>query len=196
MNISLEQLEEIADLSTDKLRLIYLPHINTTLKKYSINSVCCVSSFLSQILHESMYFKYTEEIASGKAYEYRKDLGNLEPEALAIAHKHGSTTGKFYKGFGLLQITGYYNFVKVSKALEIDCVNSPKLLKEPLYATLSAGWFFDAHNCKPFAEVDNNKAVTKIINGGYNGLDERMRIYNKAKSILTRTNNENRISNS
>lgn len=184
MQITIEQLEDIADLANDRNRAIYFPHINEAIKKYSINNPLRVSAFLSQILHESCYFKYVEEIASGSAYEYRKDLGNLEPIALKIAHEHGSTTGKYFKGSGLLQITGYFNYLAVSKALDIDCVNNPSLLRQPKYATLSAGWFFDTHNCNSLADIDNNKSITKIINGGFNGLEERMAIYNKAKSIL------------
>jgi putative chitinase len=172
--ISLEQFQSCVPFGKKgKLAAIY-PYILQAMEEYEINTYNRVTYFLAQIIHESGSFKYLEEIASGAAYEHRKDLGNLDPLALEAAHAQGTTTGKFYKGHGYIQITGYYNHKKVGDALGIDCVNYPKLLCDIKYACLSAAWFWKTHGCNELADEGNFKAVTRKINGGLNGLADRL----------------------
>lgn len=162
----------------------YTPYLNEFMGKYSINSVKRVAAFLAQIGHESAGFHYVEEIASGSAYEFRKDLGNLEKEALEAAHQNYTTTGKWYKGRGLIQITGFYNYKDCGEALELDLVRNPKLLTLPPHAVESACWFWSTRNCNTLADVDRFTSIRRIINGGTNGLDDCKRLWEDFKQIL------------
>jgi len=108
----------------------WVKYINLTMDKYAINTPLRIAHFLSQVGHESGRLIYVKELASGKAYDYRADLGNTKPEAIAIAKANNSTAGAFWKGHGLIQTTGYNNHLWMSKALGIDCVNHPELLTE------------------------------------------------------------------
>lgn len=161
-----------------------LPILQEKCEKYQINTAKRFSAFIAQLTHESGSFTYVEEIASGKDYEYRKDLGNLEPEALEIAHKNKSTTGKFYKGRGFIQITGFYNYVSCGEGIGLDLKNNPYLLKEYTAAVESACWFWDTHNCNSLADVDDIVKITKVINGGFNGLEAREANYKRCKEVF------------
>ena len=187
MLITLEQLEACTPHSNDRRRIEAIEPLNATLEKYRINTIPRIAAFLAQVTHESGSFKYREEIASGKAYEYRRDLGNLDKAALAAAHRANSTTGKFYKGRGWIQITGYYNYKECSKAFEEDFVNNPYMLSEFPYAALSAGWFWDTHNCNIYADVGDFNKTTRIINGGWNGKEERQSLYINNLKVLTKS---------
>ncbi len=87
--------------------------------------------FIAQIAHESGELTYVQEIASGKAYEGRKDLGNTQPG-----------DGIRYKGRGLIQLTGRANYEKYGQLMGLDLINNPELLEEPEFAALSAAYFW------------------------------------------------------
>ena len=72
------------------------------------------------MIHESGSFRYTKEIASGKAYEWRKDLGNVQ-----------AGDGVRFKGRGLIQLTGRANYALASNALGVDFVSRPELIEQP-----------------------------------------------------------------
>lgn len=141
---------------------------------YGISTRLRQAAFISQILHESACFLYVKEIASGEAYEGRKDLGNT------IAGD-----GRRFKGRGLIQITGRTNYQAISKAFNIDFVNKPELLQTNDNAVRSACWWWQQHGLNEQADKGNIKPITKIINGGYNGLKERLGYYNKALEVIT-----------
>lgn len=147
--------------------------INSTLVKYEINTPLRIASFLAQIAHESGQLIYTRELASGLAYEGRKDLGNVSPG-----------DGKRFKGRGLIQITGRTNYEKLSKAIGVDFISNPELLEGAVYATDSAGWFWKTKGLNEIADRSDFKLITKRINGGYNGLPERLEFYERAKKVL------------
>ena len=183
--ISLEQLIAATVCSKANAQKFLKP-IADTCDKYGINTPARILCFLAQVGHESGGLYYTEELASGKAYEGRKDLGNTQPG-----------DGPRYKGRGLIQITGRANYASLSKDLGADFINNPALLggknvtactEEQLkYAALSAGWYWNKTNLNAYAdkidisktiEADPNlqafKDLTKRINGGYNGLQDRV----------------------
>lgn len=165
----------------------HLPYCNDTLQKFGINTPLRIQHFLAQIAHESMGLKYMSEIASGQAYEGRKDLGNLFPG-----------DGRKFKGHGPIQITGranhteYFNFIG-----RPDLIETPEILESDLELCWGAsGWFWSSRGLNEIAESDDeslslfrhqNKAlckITKIINGGYRGLTERAWYLKRAKEII------------
>jgi predicted chitinase len=171
--LTLNQLKQILGPSPRKSPESILPEINKTLTIYNINTPLRITHFLAQVLHESGRFGWFTEFASGKAYEGRTDLGNTQPG-----------DGVKYKGRGAIQITGRSNYSIVSKDLKVDFVNTPDLLTKIEYAILSAGWYWNKRKLNRYADIDDIKAVTKRVNGGFNGLQERIAYYNKAKTVL------------
>jgi len=129
--------------------------------------------FLAQVGHESAELRYTEEIASGAAYEGRKDLGNIQ-----------SGDGVRYKGRGLIQITGRSNYALCGLALDLPLLDQPQLLSEYSPATLSAGWFWDNNNLNSYCDKDDFIGLTKRINGGTNGLASRQAYLEKATKVV------------
>jgi predicted chitinase len=119
--------------------------------------------FIAQVAHESGGFRYREEIASGQAYEGRRDLGNNHPG-----------DGRRFKGRSYIQITGRSNYQAVGRALGVDFVSHPERLAEPRYAAQAAAWWWKTHGCSEIADTGNFVAVTRCINGGTNGLSDRL----------------------
>ena len=88
-----------------------------------------------------------------------------------------SGEGWLYRGRGLKQLTGKFNYEKCGRDLGVDLVGSPDLLLEPVYAARSAGWFWRTNALSTFADADDIKGMTKKINGGYIGLEARQALY-------------------
>ena len=132
MKITNEFLKEVMPQSTESNRQKYLEWLNYFMPIYSINDNDEIAAFIAQVGHESGQLTYSEEIASGKAYEGRKDLGNIQ-----------KGDGIRFKGRGLIQITGRFNYEKLSKYLNEDFIKNPKLLSTPKYAVASACWFWN-----------------------------------------------------
>ena len=90
-----------------------------------------------------------------------------------------SGEGWKYRGRGLKQLTGKDNYKRCGEALGVDLVANPDLLLEPMFAARSAGWFWKVNNLSSFADNADIKGMTKKINGGYIGLEQRQALYNK-----------------
>ena len=103
----------------------------------------------------------------------RKNLGNTE-----------FGDGAKYKGRGLIQLTGKANYTQAGAALGIDLVNSPELVSQPKYAALTAGWFWDKNKLNTFADADDIEGMTRKINGGTIGLDDRKKHIAHALEVL------------
>lgn len=88
-----------------------------------------------------------------------------------------SGEGFLYIGRGIKQLTGKDNYTRCGAALGVDLVGNPDLLLEPIYAARSAGWFWKVNNLSKFADVDDIRGMTKVINGGYIGLEARQALY-------------------
>lgn len=137
-----------------------------------------VRYFLAQIAHESGELRWTKEFGSGAEYDTGKKairLGNT-PQA--------DGDGQRYKGRGYIQITGTTNYKAVAKDLHIDCVNHPELLEQPHYALLSALWFWKKNNLNILADKDAFTELTKRINGGTNGMADRLEWLRKANKYI------------
>lgn len=151
----------------------YVRWLNEYCARYEINTPLRLAAFLAQIGHESGRLRYAEEIAKGDAYEGRKDLGNV-----------CKGDGKKFKGRGLIQITGRYNYTKISNDLGIDFVSQPMLLSLPKYAVWSACWYWDKRGLNALADEGKFRDITRAINGGYNGLEDREKLYARCKRML------------
>lgn len=145
--------------------------------EFGISTPARQAAFLAQIGHESGQLRYVREIATGEAYEGRKDLGNTQ-----------RGDGVRFKGRGLIQITGRANYLQCSKALFGDdrLIQFPELLEDPVYACRSAAWFWQSRGLNDFAD-DGMKGfgvITRRINGGVNGMADRLALYRKAQEVL------------
>jgi len=144
------------------------------MKKYGITKPLRMAHFLAQIGHETASFRYAEEIADGSAYEGRTDLGNTQ-----------LGDGTRFKGRGLIQLTGRANYTEYSKDSGVDYVANPrKVATDPFVAVDVACWFWNKRRLNTLADQDDVKAVTRRINGGYNGLDDRIAYLVRAKAVL------------
>ena len=153
-----------------------IAQIPDTAKKFNITTNLRLAHFLSQCAHESGNFKWVVEFASGKAYEGRKDLGNTE-----------AGDGVKFKGRGYIQLTGRANYGKFSKFCNEDCVANPDLVATK-YPMMSAAYFFDSNKlwsiCDRGSDDATVIAVTKRVNGGTNGLDDRMKHFKEYWNLL------------
>lgn len=161
--LTLEQLRQIAPNGRDSQLQKFVGPLNATMEEFEINTPLRQAHFLAQVAHESGEFNYVEEIASGADYEGRSDLGNTQPG-----------DGVRFKGRGLIQITGRFNYQDISKAINIDLISNPTRLAGDDLAARSAGWFWNRENLNPIADKDDVRQITRIINGGFNGLDDRI----------------------
>lgn len=173
MAITSKQLQWIYKEADPKRIERFLPHLNATLDEFEINTPQRIRMFLAQIGHESGQLRYVRELASGAAYEGRKDLGNTSPG-----------DGVRYKGRGLIQITGRSNYGLVSLALGLPLLEKPELLEEDQNACRSAGWFWYKSNLNSLADMGLFREITKRINGGYNGYADRYKLYQRALEVI------------
>jgi predicted chitinase len=171
--ITLDQLKAIyREAPVSRLEL-FLPILNQEMPEAGIESPVRIQMFLAQLGHESGQLRYMEELASGAAYEMRKDLGNTSPG-----------DGVKYKGRGLIQVTGKSNYLLCGLALNLDLLNNPGLLSQPQYAVESAIWFWTNNNLNSYCDKGDFKGLTRRINGGYNGLEDRLKLYERAKVVI------------
>jgi putative chitinase len=176
MNVTSADLVHITGARIDRAQL-FAPIINNAAPDFDINTKERMAMFLAQVGHESGGLYWLTELwgptDAQLRYEGRVDLGNTVPG-----------DGSRYRGRGLIQITGRANYERVSTALATDFVNDPEQLAEPEYAVRSAMWFWQSHGCNQTADAGQIDRCTRIINGGYNGLDERVAMYNKAQQVF------------
>jgi putative chitinase len=148
-------------------------YMTDALVKYNITTKNRVMYFLGQAAHETAGFRTLVEYASGAAYNGRKDLGNTQPG-----------DGPRFKGRGIFQITGRANYRTYGKKLGLDLEGNPVLAADPKVAVLTACEYWADHGLNALADAGDIKAITKRINGGYNGLNDRIIYTNQAKSAL------------
>ena len=145
------------------------------LESYRIDTALRIAHFMAQIAHECAGFRTTEEFASGAAYEGRADLGNTEPG-----------DGRRYKGRGLLQLTGRFNYRDMGARLGIPLESEPERAAEPVLSLRIACEYWTRHDINALADRDDIVAVTRKVNGGLNGLEDRTRYLRRAKDALAR----------
>jgi putative chitinase len=138
-----------------KAAIALAPYMQIAMSEADIDTPARRAAFLAQIAHESGGFKYKEEIASGRDYEGRKDLGNIKPG-----------DGKRYKGRGYIQLTGRYNYRHAGKDLGLDLEGNPALASSPENAARVAAWFWKTKKLNVFADAGQFGKITQRINPG------------------------------
>lgn len=166
-------LKECMPFAKDERIKLFCNPLNNAMQKYEINTARREAAFLAQIAHESGSLRYVEEIASGEAYEGRKDLGNTQPG-----------DGKRFKGRGLIQITGRTNYEDLGHALNYDFLSNPEDLEKPGAASLSAAWFWYVKGLNRLADIDAFEKITRRVNGGLNGYQDRLAHWERCKKAL------------
>lgn len=170
-------------------------HISTVLQK---------AHFYGQLAHESTWFRHVSENLnySDKALRavFRKYFPSeasavesaRQPEKIAnkvYANRMGNSDensgdGWKYRGRGLMQLTGKANYESYAKERGVDFVNHPDWVAQPKWAVDSAVWYWNKHNLNQYADLNDVKTITKKINGGYNGLEDRERCVGVFNDIL------------
>ena len=178
--------------------------LNETFSRFNITTNNQKAMFIGQCSHESGNFRLLQENLNYKAATlmklWPKRFPTLEVanqyagNARAIANKvyadrmgnrdEASGDGYRFRGKGLVQLTGHSNHFHAGKALGVDFVMQPDLVATPKYAALTAGWFWETHKLNPPADALDYTKVTKIINGGTIGLDDRIKHVQHALAVL------------
>ena len=182
----------------------WLEPLNETFAKYDILTPLRQAAFIGQCAHESNNFTRLEEglnySASRLMAVWPSRFPTLEaaapyannPEKLAdkvyggradLGNKEDGDGFKFH-GRGCIQLTGRDSYERCGEAIGVDLIGQPNLLVEPLYACLSAGWFWNKKGLNALADAQEYGQMTRRINGGLVGLDDRIVKITKAKQVL------------
>jgi len=178
--ITLDQLRAIMPYAGPRAA-VFLDPLNRAMDDFSIDTPARQAAFLAQVAHESGSLRYVRELASGEAY----DTGRLAARLGNTPEDDGD--GERYKGRGLIQITGRANYAACSAALFDDAqhlLDHPEILEQPEYACRSAGWFWLSRRLNERADAGEFERITRIINGGTNGMAERLAYWDRALKVL------------
>lgn len=193
-----------------KIDISLVPVFNEMFARWGITSVNQQAAFIGQCGHECGNFRILEENLNYRAATLlklfprtaKRSWGFTPEEAAAyekqprkIANRiygnrmgnrnEASDDGWRFRGSGWLQLTGHDNFFHFSKAMGEDFVMKPDLVRTPQYAAHSAGWFWATHNCNQKAAASDWSGLTRTINGGLIGLDDRIHHIEQALSVLS-----------
>lgn len=181
----------------------WLEPLNATFSKYGIDDDNKQAAFIGQCSHESNHFKALQENLSYSAQTLQKLFGHkFKPDEINLyAHNpkkigdriyanrmgnrdEASGDGSRFCGRGLIQLTGHDNYWHFGQSVGQDFVGHPELVATPMWAAMSAGWFWATHGCNPLAEAKDWVGLTKRINGGTFGLEERVKLTTKALAVI------------
>lgn len=151
--------------------------VTDAMAEFGIDTPVRQAAFLAQVGHESGRMRFVREIwgptDAQRRYEGRADLGNVMPG-----------DGKKFMGRGLIQVTGRANYNACGIALDLPLCDRPELLEQPINAARSAGWFWRSRNLNQYADSEDFAGLTRRINGGHNGLLDRLALWDSAKDAL------------
>lgn len=161
---------------------IFLAPLNEATARHQITTSKRIAAFLAQIGHESGELRYVRELGSDQ-YLSKYDTGTLAARLGNSPEADGD--GQKYRGRGLIQITGRRNYLACSQALFGDerLLQQPELLEQPQWACESAAWFWQSNGLNELADQDQFTTITRRINGGLNGLENRMQLWARAKAV-------------
>lgn len=180
--ITAEQLKQISPGTPLERCKTFAPLLDKYCPMYGIDTPTELASFLSQVLHESGGFKYMREIwgptSAQSRYEGRRDLGNIY-----------KGDGKKFMGRGPIQITGRANYTRMSKDMFGDnrLLHNPDILSTPEYGIISSCIYWKWRNLDAVDDDAGIKSETKAVNGGYNGLFDRQKYFDRARKVLIPT---------
>lgn len=162
---------------------VFASALTLAMDRYQINTRLRMAAFLAQVGHESGQFRYVRELG-GDQYLSKYDTGSLAKRLGNTPQADGD--GQKYRGRGLIQVTGRDNYLACSKALFADdrLLRTPEMLEQAEWAAKSAAWFWNSRNLNALADAGDFTGLTRRINGGINGLDERQEFYQRALKVL------------
>jgi len=186
---------------------LWVDVLNSAMDRFGINTANRAAAFLAQVAHESGEFKVLEENLNysaqrltqvwpkrfptlEKAQEYEKNPQKLANYIYADRLGNGneaSGDGWKFRGRGLIQLTGRTNYTQTGKALGTDLASNPDPVKQPQYASLTAAYFWKSNGLNELADTPTNEKfteITKRINGGTVGLEEREAYWAKAREVF------------
>jgi predicted chitinase len=172
-DLTAKQLAQIMPNLPAAAREQYLPYLKSAMAEFGISTPLRQAAFLGQVAHESAEFRFLEEIGSGAYYEGRKDLGNTQPQ-----------DGPRFKGRGAMQIVGRANYKRFGEKLGVDLIEQPERAASPEIAFRIAALVWQTYGLNELADRQDYKMITRRINGGYSGLADRIKYYDKAKQVL------------
>lgn len=179
--VTLEQLTKIVT-KCPVLRAAALhPHLVKAMGEFEIHTPLRAAAFLAQIAHESGHMRWMTELWGPTPQQLK-----YEPPG-KLAERLGNTeTGDGYRfrGRGVIQLTGRANYRAAGAALGVDLENNPDSASSGEMVFRTAGWFWSSRALNALADAGNFDAITKKINGGYNGKEDRDRLYALAKTVL------------
>jgi putative chitinase len=197
--VNAEQLQRLG------IGIEWVPALNDTFTKFGIATVKQQAAFIGQCSHECGNFRILEENLNyraatlmklwSKRFPTQEIANSYEKNPKKIANMvysnrmgnrdEASGDGYRFRGRGCIQLTGHANYFHASKACGVDFVMDPDLVATPQYAAMTAGWFWSTHGCNPLAENEDWIALTKKINGGTIGLDDRIKQTQRAVAVLS-----------
>ena len=196
-------------INADQLRQLHIGEewvdaLNTTFERFDISNPLRKAAFIGQCGHECGQFRILEENLNYRAEALQKlwpkrfDAAKAQmcarnPKLIANTvyssrmgnRDEASGDGFRFRGAGFLQLTGHSNFWHASQALGEDFVMQPELVRTPKYAAMTAGWFWQTHRLNQYADSGDYLTLTKRINGGTIGLEDRKKHINEALHILS-----------
>lgn len=179
--------------------------LNTTFQRFDLSNPLRQAAFIGQCSHECGNFKTLSEnlnyraetlcklwpkrfptLEFAKQYERNpKKIANMVYANRMGNRDEASGDGFRFRGRGAIQLTGHASYFHAGQALGEDFVMNPDLVATPMYAALTAGWFWDTHKLNQYADSRDYKMMTKKINGGFIGLADREKHINHALAVLT-----------
>ena len=181
----------------------YVPYMKSVLPNFGIDTPIRKAHFLAQLAHESGGLKYSSENLNYSAKALRSVFGKYfktmeiaeayarKPEKIANRvyadrmsnGNEASGDGWKFRGRGLIQLTGKYNYQSFANDHGVDCVNNPDLILDPEIALTAACWYWDKRKINAYADLDDIHMVTKRVNGGNNGILDRQQWLDSFKKL-------------
>ncbi|AVO57556.1 glycoside hydrolase family 19 protein [Pseudomonas chlororaphis] len=182
MPVTLEMIQRIMPNARSQAG-VFVSALNTAMANRYINTPKRMAAFLAQIGHESGQLRYVRELGNDQ-YLSKYDTGSLAARLGNTPEADGD--GQKYRGRGLIQVTGRNNYRQCSLGLFGDerLLALPELLEQPQWAAESAAWFWQQNGLNELADRDQFNSITRRINGGLNGLEDRLQLWARAREVL------------
>lgn len=201
--ITIEQFQSILLNCPSERAAACYPCLVKALEEFQITTPLRIAAFIAQTAHESAEYKAVREnlnysakgllgtwpkrFTQEKADAYARQQERIANYVYASRNGNGneaSGDGWRFCGRGYIQVTGKSNYRDCSEALKVDLLSSPEQLEQPEFAFRSAGWYWNSRKLNDLADRGDLVGITKKINGGLIGQEERQKYYERAKAVL------------